>query len=79
MSTWGILGCGTIANEMAAAFQKMGKEIYGVSNRTLEKAQEYAKTYGVKHVFDTYEDMLADENIDVILSLINISEPTRPY
>lgn len=66
MSTWGILGCGTIANEMAAAFQKMGKEIYGVSNRTLEKAQEYAKTYGVKHVFDTYEDMLADENIDVI-------------
>lgn len=66
MSTWGILGCGTIANEMAAAFQKMGKEIYGVSNRTLAKAQEYAKTYGVKHVFDTYEDMLADENIDVI-------------
>ena len=29
MSTWGILGCGTIANEMAATFQKMGHEIYG--------------------------------------------------
>lgn len=66
MSTWGILGCGTIANEMGAAFQKMGKEIYGISNRTLEKAQKYAQTYGVKHVFDSYEDMLADENIDII-------------
>ena len=26
MSTWGILGCGTIANEMAETFIKMGLE-----------------------------------------------------
>ena len=42
MSTWGILGCGTIANEMAATFQKMGHEIYGVANRTPEKAEKFA-------------------------------------
>ena len=66
MSTWGILGCGTIANEMAATFQKMGHEIYGVANRTPEKAEEFADKYGVKHVFKTYEEMLADENIDII-------------
>ena len=53
MSTWGILGCGTIANEMAETFIKMGHEIYGVSNRTLEKAEKFAETYGVKHVFKT--------------------------
>ena len=64
MSTWGILGCGTIANEMAATFQKMGHEIYGVANRTPEKAEKFADKYGVKHVFKTYEEMLADENID---------------
>ncbi len=61
MSTWGILGCGTIANEMAVTFQKMGHEIYGVANRTPEKAEEFADKYGVKHVFKTYEEMLADE------------------
>lgn len=66
MSTWGILGCGTIANEMAATFQKMGHEIYGVANRTPEKAEKFADKYGVKHVFKTYEEMLADENIDII-------------
>ena len=38
MSTWGILGCGTIASEMAETFRKMGREIYGISNRTVEKA-----------------------------------------
>lgn len=66
MSTWGILGCGTIANEMAETFQKMGHEIYGVSNRTVEKAEKFAEKYGVKHVFTTYEEMLADENIDIV-------------
>ena len=66
MSTWGILGCGTIANEMAATFQKMGHEIYGVANRTPEKAEKFVDKYGVKHVFETYEEMLADENIDII-------------
>lgn len=66
MRTWGILGCGTIANEMAETFQKMEWEIYGVSNRTVEKAEAFAKKYGVKHVFSTYEEMLADEKIDVI-------------
>ena len=66
MSTWGILGCGTIANEMAVTFQKMGHEIYGVANRTPEKAEKFADKYGVKHVFKTYEEMLADENIDII-------------
>lgn len=64
--TWGILGCGTIANEMAATLQKMGHEIYGISNRTVAKAEAFAKTYGVKHVFTTYEEMLADETIDII-------------
>ena len=27
---WGILGCGVIANEMAQAFEKMGRKVYGV-------------------------------------------------
>ena len=45
MSTWGILGCRTIANEMAETFIKMGHEIYGVSNRTLKKAEKFAETY----------------------------------
>lgn len=66
MSTWGILGCGTIANEMADTFCKMGHEIYGVSNRTVEKAEKFAQKYGIKHVFQTYEEMLADEKIDII-------------
>ena len=30
---WAVLGCGVIANEMAVALQKNGKNIYAVGNR----------------------------------------------
>ena len=33
---WAVLGCGVIANEMAVALQKNGKNIYAVGNRTHE-------------------------------------------
>src|SRR5699024_4957130 len=66
MNTWGILGCGTIAKEMAETFQKMGRVIYGVSSRTPEKAVKFAEKYGIKHVYQTYEEMLEDEKIDIV-------------
>lgn len=35
---WAVLGTGVIANEMAVALKKNGKNIYAVGNRTHEKA-----------------------------------------
>ena len=63
---WGILGCGVIANEMAQAFEKMGRKVYGVSSRTQTKTEALAEKYGVENVYGSYEEMLKDENIDVI-------------
>lgn len=63
---WGILGCGVIANEMAQAFKKMGRKVYGVSSRTQTKTEAFAEKYGVENVYGSYEEMLKDENIDVI-------------
>lgn len=63
---WGILGCGVIANEMAQAFEKMGRKVYGVSSRTQTKTEAFAEKYGVGNVYGSYEEMLEDENIDVI-------------
>lgn len=63
---WGILGCGVIANEMAQAFEKMGRKVYGVSSRTQTKTEAFAERYGVENVYGSYEEMLEDKNIDVI-------------
>ena len=42
---WAVLGTGVIANEMAQALHNMGRTLYGVCNRTYDKAVSFAKKY----------------------------------
>ncbi|MBD9029362.1 MAG: gfo/Idh/MocA family oxidoreductase [Butyrivibrio crossotus] len=63
---WAVLGTGVIANEMAVALKKIGRNIYAVGNRTYSKAVDFAKKYGIEKVYDDYNDMFTDSDIDVI-------------
>lgn len=63
---WAVLGTGVIANEMAVALKKNGKQIYAVGNRTYEKAVAFAEKYGIQKVYDDYHDMFSDPDVDVI-------------
>lgn len=64
--TWAVLGTGVIANEMAAALKKKGKNIYAVGNRTYYKAVAFADKYGIEKVYEDYNDMFSDPEVDVI-------------
>ena len=63
---WAVLGTGVIANEMAVALKKNGRNIDAVGNRTHEKAVAFAEKYGIKKVYDNYNDMFTDPDIGVI-------------
>lgn len=63
---WAVIGTGVIANEMAQALQKMGKKLYGVANRTHEKALAFAQKYHVCNVYDNIDDVFLDDNVDII-------------
>lgn len=63
---WAVLGTGVIANQMAQALQSMGRTLYGVGNRTYEKAVAFAEKYQVEKVFDTYDDAINDPEVDII-------------
>lgn len=63
---WAVLGTGVIANEMAASLGKMGKRLYGVANRTYEKAVVFGRKYGVEKVYDCIDDLFTDPNVDII-------------
>lgn len=63
---WAVLGTGVIANQMAAALEKMGRRLYAVGNRTHDKAAAFAEKYGVEKVYDTIDDMFLDEAVDII-------------
>ncbi len=63
---WAVLGTGVIANEMAVALKKNGKNIYAVGNRTYEKAVAFGKKYAIKKVYKDYNEMFTDPDVDVI-------------
>lgn len=63
---WAVLGTGVIANEMAQALHNMGRTLYGVCNRTNNKAVSFAKKYHVEKVYTSYNEMYEDSSVDVI-------------
>lgn len=63
---WAVLGTGVIANEMAKALTDMGRNLYGVGNRTQEKAVAFGRDHGVKKVYAHYDEIFDDPDVDVI-------------
>lgn len=63
---WAVLGVGVIANEMAQALRKQGKNLYAVANRTHAKAVAFAEKYSVPKVYDAIDDMFNDDAVNVI-------------
>lgn len=63
---WAVLGTGVIANEMAVALGQSGRKIYAVGNRTHRKAVDFASKYGIEKVYDDFNEMFTDANVDAI-------------
>lgn len=63
---WAVLGCGQIAGEMAQAMLKEGRCFAGVASRSVNRAADFAKQYGVAKVYPNVEALLADKTIDIV-------------
>lgn len=65
---WGVLGCANFAKNTAIpAMQKAeGVELYGVASRNLDKAQNFAQQFGFQKAYGSYEELLADPEIEAV-------------
>lgn len=63
---WGIIGLGEIAHQFAASFRSDQAELIAAGSRTLDKAETFADQYQIPKAYGSYEDLYADEDIDVI-------------
>ena len=63
---WAIIGCGVIANQFAQSLALAGRTVYGVANRTHSKAEAFAREYGVERVYDSFEDLYEDPDVDCV-------------
>lgn len=63
-----ILGAGVIATSMATAINGLDDsvEAYAVASRDLERAQAFAKEWGFKKAYGSYEEMVQDPEVDLV-------------
>ena len=64
---WGILAAGVIAEEFATALQKteLG-DLRAVAARDFNRAAEFAKRHGAPHAYGSYEELLADPEVEAV-------------
>jgi predicted dehydrogenase len=63
---WGILATGGIARIFARDLLMHGHRIVAVGSRSLENARGFAAEFGVPNAHGTYEDLVADPEVDAV-------------
>lgn len=67
MIHFAILAPGGIAAKMARAVSEMSEVIpYAVASRSIERAEAFAKTWGYKKAYGSYEEMLEDPDVELV-------------
>ncbi|SES24428.1 Predicted dehydrogenase [Pedococcus cremeus] len=64
---WGILGPGNIAHSFATALREgTRQEVVAVGSRSAKRARDFADEFGVPAAYGSYEELVADEAVDVV-------------
>ncbi len=63
---WVSIGVGVIGHQLAEAMQALGKNLYGVANRSYDKALAFAEEYQIPKVYETIDEVFSDEAVDII-------------
>ena len=64
---WGIVGAGEISRQFVLSSKAVpGANMAAVFSRSLEKAENFANSYGVVNAYDSLEEMLASSEIDIV-------------
>lgn len=63
----GIIGAGHIAEKMSRTLQQLPQACsYAVASRSHAKATAFAAKWGFAHAYGSYEELIADPNVDLI-------------
>jgi len=60
------MGTGRIAHVVAADFKIAELNIQAVGSRNIESAQAFAKAHSIPEAHGSYEELVANPNIDIV-------------
>ncbi|MCM3696108.1 Gfo/Idh/MocA family oxidoreductase [Microbacterium oleivorans] len=63
---WGILATGGIAHAFTSDLKTAGRTVTAVGSRRLESAREFAERYAIPRAHGSYEDLVADPEVDIV-------------
>src|SRR3981081_3223658 len=65
---WGVLGVANIATKKVIPAMQRGEwcEVTAIASRDLKKARQAAKELGIPKAYGSYEEMLADPDIEAV-------------
>ncbi|MBO7727855.1 MAG: Gfo/Idh/MocA family oxidoreductase, partial [Oscillospiraceae bacterium] len=64
---FGIIGAGGIAKNMAGTVSRMKNvDCTAIAARDIERARAYAEKYGFRKAYGSYEDLLADPEVELV-------------
>ncbi|HWT32506.1 MAG TPA: Gfo/Idh/MocA family oxidoreductase [Microbacterium sp.] len=63
---WGILATGSIAGQMTADLRVAGFPVVAVGSRSIRSAQAFAQTHGIPRAHGSYEELVADPEVDAV-------------
>jgi predicted dehydrogenase len=64
---WGVVGPGKIARSFVEDLRVVGDaEVIAVCSRVLARARAFADEYGIQHAVDSYDQMLAIDELDAV-------------
>ena len=64
---WGLLSTADINGKLlAGAAESNEVEVVAVASRTAASAEEYARTWGIERAYGTYDELLADPDVEAV-------------
>lgn len=64
---WAILGCGKIAGKFSNDLKLLpNANLYATASRDYQRAEQFANEHGFAKAYGSYEEMVADPNVDIV-------------
>ncbi|MDP4091126.1 MAG: Gfo/Idh/MocA family oxidoreductase [Bacillota bacterium] len=64
---WGVIAPGNISNSFAEGMKEvLNSEICAVASRDLNRAEAFAKKFGIEKTYGSYEAIMRDEEVDAV-------------
>ncbi|WP_017653691.1 Gfo/Idh/MocA family protein [Fortiea contorta] len=69
-----IVGCGFVADYYLKALPHYSQlKLVGVMDRNSDRSSKFAAYHGISRIYNSLEELLADDNVDIVLNLTNPS------